>query len=129
MKQENGESGFTLIELLVTMAIIGILSQIATQFLLAYERRARDARAETMVRVVMTAEEAFYTDNSNYQSCADNGCESALSGVVMSPGVTVSVTTRDGDQNFDIAGRHPNGSYEFRYSSDTGKLTSVEFAS
>lgn len=125
----TGQRGFTLIELLLTISIIGILSEIALQGFIAYERRARDARAESTVRVVMTAEEAYYTDNSNYLPCADGVCQTTLDGVVMSPGVTISVTTRDGDQVFDIVGRHPSGAYEFRYSSDSGRLTSVELAS
>lgn len=127
--QRSDQRGFTLIELLVTMSIIGILSAIAVQGLLAYQRRAKDARAETLVRVVMTAEEAYYTDNSNYLACAGGDCQVTLSGVPVSPGVTVTVTTRGGDQIFDVVGRHDSGSAEFHYSSDSGHLTSVSITS
>ncbi|HEV8356174.1 MAG TPA: prepilin-type N-terminal cleavage/methylation domain-containing protein [Gemmatimonadales bacterium] len=58
--------GFTLIELIVVVVIIGLLATIAVPKLASSKDRARLASVKTDLRNLMTAQEAFYSDNSTY---------------------------------------------------------------
>ncbi|MDP8245410.1 MAG: prepilin-type N-terminal cleavage/methylation domain-containing protein [Candidatus Hinthialibacter antarcticus] len=59
-------SGFTLIELLIVVAIIGILAAIAVPNFMNAQVRAKVARAQSEMRSIQSALEAFYIDNSGY---------------------------------------------------------------
>ena len=58
--------GFTLIELLVVIAIIGILSGIVLVSLGGARAQARDARRQSDIRQVVSAQEMYYGDNDKY---------------------------------------------------------------
>ena len=121
----RSSAGFTLIELLTTVTIVGILSAIASHQFHEYTQRAQDARAESDLRELVTAEEGFYTENERYTACDNAGCNSVLPGYLLSMDVQLHVTVRDDDQNFDAEAFHPTGQKLFRYSSDTGTSTWV----
>ena len=59
-------SGFTLIELLIVVAIIGILAAIAVPNFMNAQVRAKVARAQSEMRSIQSALEAFYIDNNGY---------------------------------------------------------------
>jgi prepilin-type N-terminal cleavage/methylation domain-containing protein len=61
-----GRRGFTLIELLIVVVIIGILAAIAIPKFAATKDKAKLASVRTDLRNVMTAQEAYYIDNSVY---------------------------------------------------------------
>ena len=66
------KKGFTLIELLIVVAIIAILAAIAIPQFSAYRIRGYNAAADSDLRNIKIAEEAFFTDNQVYAS--SGGC-------------------------------------------------------
>ncbi|MGA1846087.1 type IV pilin protein [Deferribacter abyssi] len=67
MKKTN-KKGFTLIELLVVVAIIGILAAIAIPQFAKYRTRAYNSAAQSDLRNVRGALEAYYADTQQYPS-------------------------------------------------------------
>ncbi len=63
---KNKKCGFTLIELLVVIAIIGLLSSIVLVSLGGTRSKARDARRQSDMRQVITAQEMYYSDSDKY---------------------------------------------------------------
>ena len=109
----KSEKGFTLIELLVVVAIIGILAAIAIPQFAAYRQRAFDARAESDLRNVMTAEEAYFVDNETYHDVV-----TALPGMEggVSSGVDFTINAASAD-SWDAQSSHPQGLSCFTYDS------------
>ena len=58
--------GFTLIELMVVVVIIGLLATIAVPKLAGSKDKAKLASVKTDLRNLMTAQEAYYSDNATY---------------------------------------------------------------
>ncbi|HEV8356782.1 MAG TPA: prepilin-type N-terminal cleavage/methylation domain-containing protein [Gemmatimonadales bacterium] len=63
-------SGFTLIELLIVVVIIGILATIAIPKFASTKDKAKMASVRSDLRNLMTAEEAYFADNSTYATLA-----------------------------------------------------------
>ena len=62
------KEGFTLIELMIVIAIIGILAAIAIPQFSAYRTRSYNSAAQSDLRNMATAQEAYYVDESTYTS-------------------------------------------------------------
>ena len=58
--------GFTLIELMIVIAIIGILAAIAIPQFNSYRKRSYDAAAQSDLKNMATAQEAYFVDNFTY---------------------------------------------------------------
>ena len=118
--------GFTLIELLVVVAIIGILASIAIPAFADYKKRAFNARAQSDLRNILTAEEAYFTDEESYTICNGTGCETILPGFVLSDGVDIDIGTETGN-HFAVQSCHSKGDRNFNWQSigaNAGKMTS-----
>ena len=65
--------GFTLIELLIVVVIIGILATIAIPKFANTKQRAAVASMKSDLRNLVTAQEGFYFDNSDYAGSVTAG--------------------------------------------------------
>ena len=66
MFRKGNQKGFTLIELLIVVAIIGILAAIAIPQFSSYRQKAFNSAAQSDLKTIRLAAEAFYTDNYYY---------------------------------------------------------------
>lgn len=62
--------GFTLLELLVVIAIIGILISVGTASYSSAQKKSRDARRTSDMKVMQAGFEQYYADNTAYPTSA-----------------------------------------------------------
>lgn len=116
LKSEE-QGGFTLIELLVCIAIIGILASVAISQYSSYRQRSFDARAQSDLRNIMSAQEAYFTDNESYLDNVEN-----LTGFdTTSP--SVSAILEATDTTWSGSSYHPQGTSTYCY--DSGNTSGV----
>ena len=86
----RGNKGFTLIELLIVVVIIGILAAIAIPKFANTKEKAYIAGMKSDLRNLVTAQEAYFSDNVTYASVLTNLAYS------QSAGNTVTVVSASG---------------------------------
>jgi len=116
------ERGFTLIELMIVIAIIGILAAIAIPQFAAYRVRAFNATAQSDLRNMITAQEAYYADKQIYVGAGDVAVTLSAYGYTRSSNVTATIVSSNsftyqmtnshgsGDRTWTITG--PGGSIQ-----------------
>jgi len=90
MKTPINRNGFTLIELLVVVVIIGVLATIAIPKFSNTKQKAHMAAMKSDLRNLVTAEEAYFADNTTYTSAQ------AAMGHNSSTGVTLTIALAAG---------------------------------
>ena len=85
------KKGFTLIELLIVVVIIGILAAIAIPKFANTKEKAYVAAMKSDLRNLVTAQEAYFSDNTTYASSTGT-----LVNYNSSTGVTVTITSAAG---------------------------------
>ena len=113
------ERGFTLIELMIVIAIIGILAAIAIPQFSAYRKRSYNSAAQSDVRNIATAQEAYYVDESTYAN-AIGSLSGTTYGYQQSGNVTAGVTG-DGS-NYTISAFHSSGDKTYSLSGPGGTI-------
>ena len=119
--EERLQRGFTLIELLVVIAVIGILASIAITQYNSYRSRSFNARALSDLRNIMSAQEAYFTDNEEYLDSLTN-----LTGFeTESPSVTAILNATP--TSWSGSSYHPLGTSTYCYDSVSGEgIVTVE---
>jgi type IV pilus assembly protein PilA len=115
----NRKEGFTLIELMIVIAIIGILAAIAIPQFSAYRQRSYNSAAQSDIRNIATAEEAYYVDNSTY-SAAPTALTPTY-GYMPSGNVNVAITADL--TSYQITGFHTSGNKTYTLSGPGGTIT------
>ena len=113
MVETKREKGFTLIELMIVVAIIGILAAIAIPQFSAYRKKAFNSAAESDLRNLMTAEEAYYADEQTYTT------SQARLGNKTSENVTLTVDTAS-SSDYHASSRHSSGDKTYSVTGSTG---------
>jgi type IV pilus assembly protein PilA len=116
------KKGFTLIELMIVIAIIGILAAIAIPQFAAYRVRGFNATAQSDLRNMITAQEAYYADKQTYVAAGDVAGSLSAYGYTRSSNTTATIassnsftyqmtaTHTSGDRTWTIIG--PGGSIQ-----------------
>ena len=86
----RGTKGFTLIELLIVVVIIGILAAIAIPKFANTKQKAYIASEKSDLRNLITAQEAYFSDNVTYATTITN------LNYNVSPGNTITIGTATG---------------------------------
>lgn len=123
----KSEQGFTLIELLVVVAIVGVLAAIAIPQYSSYKDGAYVAAAQSDLRNLAAAEEAYFADNSSYLAvdcgsvAVNANCSTGLPGMPSgSKGVSITVTANG--SSFSGTARHANSTKICTWESSQGGL-------
>ncbi|MFC1838806.1 type IV pilin protein [Thermodesulfobacteriota bacterium] len=119
---KKNEKGFTLIELMIVIAIIGILAAIAIPQFSAYRTRSYNSAAQSDVRNIATAQEAYYVDNSTYAADVSGSLAGATYGYMQSGNVNTSAGA--GSTGYTITGFHSSGDKTYTLSGPGGTIGS-----
>ena len=115
------ERGFTLIELMIVIAIIGILAAIAIPQFSAYRVRSYNSAAQSDVRNIATAQEAYYVDKSLYSGAAGDLTGTKF-GYMQTAKVDVTITGAS-PTGYTITGFHTSGNKTYTLTGPGGTIT------
>ncbi|MBI9084526.1 MAG: prepilin-type N-terminal cleavage/methylation domain-containing protein [Desulfobacterales bacterium] len=121
----SNEKGFTLIELMIVIAIIGILAAIAIPNFVSYRQRSYNAAAQSDMKNMMTAQEAYFVDNETYRTVANTTGSASLppGGLSLSKSVNLAITgTTTG---YSMTAYHTAGNVTWTVAGPGGNMTTA----
>ena len=71
--KRQSDSGFSLVELMIVVGIIGVLAAVATPKMQVFMAKAKQAEAKTTLSHIYTLEQAYFAENSTYDTTANVG--------------------------------------------------------
>ena len=120
MKKLN-KNGFTLIELMIVVAILGVLASIVSVQFVGYRTRSYNTSAQTDLRTVATAQEAYFLETSTYTATLGNLMSTSY-GVGISNGVVMPILSADAN-GYTMQAYHTSGNATYTLSNPGGKIT------
>jgi type IV pilus assembly protein PilA len=124
----KNEQGFTLIELLVVVAIIGVLAAIAIPQYSSYKDNAYTSAAQSDLRNIAAAQEAYFAENGSYLGITCSGIAANANCTTNLPGMPsgskgMSITITASGSTFTGTARHASGTKTCNWDSAAGGLT------
>lgn len=117
--------GFTLIELLIVIVVIGILATIAIPQYARTKERAFNSAAKSDLRNLMTAEEAYFSENQAYLTVTVSaGGAASITGTLdfrASEGVELAATAAT--DGFSATAKHTSSSETWCVNTSPGGTT------
>ncbi len=124
VKECAARRGFSLIELLIVIAVIGIIATIAIPILMETRRKSLDEKARQCVRIVLSAQQAFYASEGRFGDFTELAGANPpflddrfASGTgIMGHGLELDLQLTNGGNGFQVSTDNPAG--HFDYSAD-----------
>ena len=110
----KNKKGFTLLELLIVIAIIGILTALATVSYSSAQKKARDAQRKSDLKAIQNAMEQYYADETKYPTgCVSPGTDYLPNGLPTDPrGFAYGTGTCDADEYEFYADLEGDGDFD-----------------
>jgi type IV pilus assembly protein PilA len=124
-RRVQDEKGFTLIELLVVILIIGILAAVAIPTFLNQRGKGYDSNAQSMVKNMQTAEEAFATNDNGTYTANLSDLTSIDPTIVAGNNVTPRVVSANGTTGYAVAAKADPTGDEFTITESAGTETNT----
>jgi prepilin-type N-terminal cleavage/methylation domain-containing protein len=117
----QSRSGFSLIELLIVIAVLGVVTTIAVPLLMSTRRSALNEKARQSVRVVFSAQQAYYSSYGTFGEFGDLTLDAPPFldsrftdlGADLGNDIFVTVTTADGGTRFLVEADNPQGTHSY----------------
>jgi prepilin-type N-terminal cleavage/methylation domain-containing protein len=113
--------GFSLIELLIVVAVIGVIATIAIPVLMETRRNSLDEKARQCVRIVLSAQQAFYADQGRFGDLGELASNDPpyldsrfASGVgQMGHSIELNLQITNGGSGFVVSSDNPAGNFDY----------------